>query len=217
MGERFRHGRNLHPILTMPSLEPLAYEPRWSRSPGCYQLKSAMAWHNLGAVTGDTKFGAWYEQALEVAIDCHETFLPGEDSREKVMDRLHAYSYFLEGMLPAATRAECMDAYRRGLAKASSLLREIGPQFRRSDVCAQILRARLHCGLPIDRAAAEVEAAWCRGFQYTGGDTQHRDGFSFGSKGSTLLPFVNPVSAAFCMQAIDEWEAGKPASESRLI
>lgn len=217
MGERFRNGRDLHPVLAVPSLKPLAYEPQWSRNPGCYQLKSAMAWHNLFIVTAETKFRDWYEQSLAVAIDINERFLPGEDSREKVMDRLHPYSYFLEGMLPAASRAECVDAYRRGLVKAASLLREIGPQFRRSDVCAQILRVRLHCGLPIDRAAAEEEVSWCRGFQYAGGDERHRYGFSFGSKSGVLLPFVNPVSAAFCMQAIDEWETGQPASESRLV
>ena len=133
------------------------------------------------------------------------------------MDRLHAYLYFLEGMLPAASRAECADTYCRGLAKAASLLREIGPAFRRSDACAQILRTRLHCGLPIDQAAAEEEATWCRAHQYVDGDARHRNGFSFGSNGHGLLPFVNPVSAAFCMQAIDEWETGQPASESRLI
>jgi hypothetical protein len=217
MGERFRNGGDLHPILAMPTLTPFAYEPRWSRSPGCYQLKSAMAWHNLFEATGETKFRDWYEKALEAAIGTHESFLPGEENCEKVMDRLHAYSYFLEGMLPAASRQECQQAYRRGLAKAASLLREIGPLFRRSDACAQVLRARLRCGIPIDHAAAEEEAAWCRGFQYHDGDARHRNGFSFGSKGGSLLPFVNPVSAAFCMQALDEWETGQPATESRLI
>ena len=217
MCERSRNGKDLHPILAMPALNPLTYEPRWSRSPGCYQLKSAMAWQNLFTVTGETKFRDWYNQALEVAIGTHEGFLPGEENNEKVMDRLHAYAYFLEGMLPAASRAECRQAYCRGLTKAASLLREIGPAFRRSDACAQVLRTRLHCGIPIDRAAAEQEAAWCRAFQYTDGDARHRDGFSFGSKGGSLLPFVNPVSAAFCMQALDEWETGQPATESRLI
>ena len=120
-------------------------------------------------------------------------------------------------MLPAASRAECVDAYRRGLATAASLLRQIGPEVRRSDVCAQILRMRLHCGLPIDRAAAAEEAAWCRGYRYADGDARHRGGFSFGSNGHGLMPFVNPVSAAFCMQALDEWETGQPAIESRLI
>jgi hypothetical protein len=217
MGERFRNGDDLHPVLAVPALTHFAYEPRWSRSPGCYQLKSAMAWHNLFTATGDTKFRDWYEHALRVAVATHESFLPGEDNRVNVMDRLHAYSYFLEGMLPAASRTECVAAYRLGLPKAASLLREIGPAFRRSDVCAQILRARLHCGLPVDRAAAEEEAAWCRQHQYAEGDTRHRYGFSFGSNGHGLMPFVNPVSAAFCMQALDEWETGQPASESQLI
>ena len=217
MGERFRSGSDLHPILSIPSFKPFDYEPRWSRRPGCYQLKSAMAWQHLFKTTGETKFRDWYEQALETAIKTHCEFLPGDENIEKVMDRLHAYLYFLEGMLGAAARTECQAAYRCGLAKAASLLREIGPVFRRSDVCAQMLRIRLHCGLPIDRAAAAEEAAWCREFQYTDGDARHRNGFSFGGKDGIPLPFVNPVSAAFCMQAIDEWETGHPASEARLI
>ena len=217
MGERFRNGLAIHPVVALPLFEPLAYEPRWSRTPACFQLKAAMAWHNLFTATGETRFREWYEQALEVSIDTHATFLSGEDNTEIVMDRLHAYSYFMEGMLPVASRGNCIEAYCGGLAKAAALLREIGPTFRRSDVCAQILRVRLHCGLPIDQAAANEEAAWIRGFQYKEGDRQHRNGFSFGSKGNTLLPFVNPVSAAFCMQAIDEWETGQPAPESRLI
>lgn len=217
MGERFRSGRDLHPILAMPSLTPIAYEPRWSRSPGCYQLKSAMAWHNLFTVTGEIKFRDWYDDVLETALATHISFLPGEDNAQRIMDRLHAYLYFMEGMLPAAAREECVEAYRLGLSNAASLLRKIGPAFRRSDVCAQILRTRLHCGLPIDRVAAEEEAAWCLGYQYADGDARHRNGFSFGSNGHGLMPFVNPVSAAFCMQAIDEWETGQPASESRMI
>lgn len=217
MGQRFRSGRDIHPILAMPTFAPFPYEKRWSREPGCFQLKSALAWQNLFVVTGETQFRDWYEHALEIAIEAHLTFLPGEENRERVMDRLHAYSYFLEGMLPAAQRPVAIAAYQSGLPKAAALLREIGPTFRRSDVCAQILRARLHCGLPLDQAAAAEEAAWCRSFQYSSGDQMHCNGFSFGSKGTTLLPFVNPVSAAFCMQAIDEWETGQPAAESRLI
>src|ERR1700730_18551089 len=43
----------IHPILLLPHKQPLAYEPKWSASPGCYQLKSAMAWHDLFVETGE--------------------------------------------------------------------------------------------------------------------------------------------------------------------
>jgi len=39
----FRGRDAIHPILSLPEKCPLAYEPRWSASPGCYQLKSALA------------------------------------------------------------------------------------------------------------------------------------------------------------------------------
>ncbi|OYW11832.1 MAG: hypothetical protein B7X34_02590, partial [Acidobacteriia bacterium 12-62-4] len=44
MGRAFRANGTCHPILSLPSLEPWPYEKRWSREPGCLQLKSAMAW-----------------------------------------------------------------------------------------------------------------------------------------------------------------------------
>jgi hypothetical protein len=217
MGERFRDGRNLHPIVLLPSFEPKAYEPRWSRSPGCLQLKSAVAWHNLHQIVGEAKFQIWYEHALQVALETHTSFLPGDDDPLQVMDRLHAYCYFLEGLIPVASRPECQAAFQSGLAKAGSLLREIGPRFRRSDVCAQILRARLYSGLPVDRVAAAEEAAWAKACQYTEGDKRHVNGFSFGTRDGQLMPYVNPVSTSFCMQAIYEWETGHLAPESRLI
>src|SRR5262249_49793217 len=35
------------PVISLPEKQPLPYEPRWSRKPGCYQLKSALAWVGL--------------------------------------------------------------------------------------------------------------------------------------------------------------------------
>ena len=47
----FRADGAIHPILALPEKRPLAYETSWSRSPGCYQLKAAMAWHELFEAT----------------------------------------------------------------------------------------------------------------------------------------------------------------------
>ncbi len=200
---------SIHPILTLPSKTPLEYQPRWSRSPGCYQLKAALAWHELFEATGEAEFDRCYEQAASAARRTHASFLASEPDREKVMDRLHAYSYFLEGLLPLAGRAECAAAAREALARVAAELRAISPVFERSDVYAQLLRARLYYAAlgvePLDRAAAGHEASKIAEFQFEHTDPRIRDGFWFGRKNGELLPFVNPVSTAFCLQALDMW------------
>jgi hypothetical protein len=201
MGRDFRAGVDLHPILTLPSKEPLPYEARWSRSPGCYQLKSAMAWDDLYLETRESQFLEWYEAALERALATHASFLPGDEDSHRVMDRLHAYSYFLEGALPRLERPAVRAAIEDGTRNAAELLRAIAPDFERSDVCGQLLRVRLYAAgaMPIDMDAAEDEAMRCESYQLPDG------GFTFGSKAGVTQPFFNPVSTAFCMQAIEMW------------
>ena len=55
-----------------------SWEPRWSASPGCYQLKSAMAWQELFEVTGESAFQRGYESALQAALENDPEFLPGD-------------------------------------------------------------------------------------------------------------------------------------------
>jgi hypothetical protein len=199
----------IHPIVTLPDKRPLAYETRWSSRPGCYQLKAAMAWHELFEATGDPGFLVAYESALEAAMACEQDFLPGDSDRERVMDRLHAYAYFLEGLLPVLDRPECANAFRSGLDRAATYLREIAPAFARSDVYAQLLRARLFAeklaGAPLDPAAAAYEAEQAAGFQVGSDDPRVAGGVLFGRKNGAPLPFVNPVSTAFCLQALALW------------
>lgn len=200
----FPSDRGIHPILALPDKRPLPWEPRWSASPGCYQLKSAMAWQELFEATGVAEFQCGYETALKAALENDREFLPGESDRQRVMDRLHAYGYFLEGLAPVLDRPECAAAFRDGVDRAGKLLREIAPTFARSDVYAQLLRARLigeaRGVMPLDEAAAAHEAEQARGFQIGSG------GFLFGRKAGQPLPFVNPVSTAFCIQALAMWE-----------
>ena len=40
-------------------------------------------------------------------------------------------------------------------------------------------------------------------------DVRIDGGFWFGRKGAEMLPFVNPVSTVFCMQALGLWEDHK--------
>ncbi|MEO8049988.1 MAG: hypothetical protein ABI833_06185 [Acidobacteriota bacterium] len=200
----------IHPILALPNKRPLAYESSWSRRPGCYQLKSAMAWFELFEVTGESCFLRAYESALERALASERDFLPGEGDPQKVVDRLHAYAYFLEGLLPVLHRTDAAQAFREGIDRAAVHLREFAPLFVRSDVYAQLLRLRLYGeilgAMPIDRAAAAYEAGEAAAFQICSDDPCGSGGFSFGRKGGQLLPFVNPVSSAFCAQALTLWD-----------
>ena len=54
-----------------------------------------------------------------------------------------------------------------------------------------------------ESAAREAEGA--AKFQLESDDVRIKGGFSFGAKGSAMLPFVNPVSTAFCVQALTLW------------
>ncbi len=200
-----------HPVISLPDKQPLTYEPRWSRNPGCYQLKSALAWRDIAQASADEHARKLYEATLAQMLRTHESFLDAEPDREKLMDRLHAYCYFLEGLLSSADRNEVRAALAAGLTKASRLRREISPLFERSDVAAQLLRVRLiahHLGaVPLDDAEAEEEAARAASFQAPGDhpDAHLRGGFFFGIRRGVTLPFSNPVSTAFCAQALELW------------
>ena len=93
-----------HPVLQLPDKRPAPRSEQWSRMPGCYQLKSALAWQDLFKVTGESDYLFWYEELLSASLRTHESFLPGTGG-DGVMDRLHAYCYFLEAILPRLDRA----------------------------------------------------------------------------------------------------------------
>ncbi len=115
----FRAGREYHPILTLPEKEPLPRSDQWSHAPGCYQLKAAMAWWDLACITGESTLRDAYLEMLDCALATHSSFLPGASCQHRVMDRLHAYCYFLEGLLPAMDRRECAKAYVEGIEAIS--------------------------------------------------------------------------------------------------
>ena len=195
-----------HPIIELPEKTAVPYEKRWAREPGCFQLKSALAWYDLGDEYAEKLFDRFLDWSLTV----HQQFLPGSEDREKVMDRLHAYCYFLEGLLAKPSDPRAIEAMRVGLPRATALHRQIAPVFERSDVGAQLLRVRLaagHLGMtPLDEQAAQEEATRVESF------FEDENGFLFGRKGPTPLPYSNPVSTAFCLQALEMWEdhrAGK--------
>lgn len=207
----FPSSAGIHPILALPDKRPLRWEQRWSASPGCYQLKSALAWQELFEITGETAFRNGYESALRAALANDQHFLPGEPDPLRVMDRLHAYAYYLEGLLPVLDRPEFVAAFRQGVERLGHYLREIAPAFARSDVYAQLLRVRLLGDLlgilPLDELAAAREAEHASSFQIASGDSNVAGGFLFGRKDGQPMPFVNPVSTIFCTQALAMWQA----------
>jgi hypothetical protein len=198
-----------HPILELPGKYPLQWTSQWSRRPGCYQLKSALAWHELHQVTGNKAFEDAFNRALATAIATEAEFLPAE-TPEKTMDRLHAYSYFLEALMPAVDRGEVRTVLASGIRKVSGYLREIRPVFVRSDVYAQLLRVRLLAdqlaGITLNEPEASDEAAAIEQFQIDDPGSKHHGGFWFGWKNGQPTPFTNPVSTAFCLQAHAWWQ-----------
>jgi hypothetical protein len=104
-------------------------------------------------------------------------------------------------------RPECINVYIDGISSISLLLKEITPEFVRSDVYAQLLRARIYGAtiLPIDESAASAESEDLTAFQAFSDDPRLRGGFFFGRRGGTLSPHVNPVSTVFALQALDMW------------
>jgi hypothetical protein len=206
MAEDFRGPSGYHAVLSLPDKRPLPGDGRWSRGPGCYQLKSAMAWLEFG----EEPYTHLYESVLADSLCTHSSFLQTEPERERVMDRLHAYCYFLEGLLPRATRSDCAPVLCEGIARVGELLREIAPAFERSDVCAQLLRLRIYAAAlkvaPLDARLAEEEAAKLRACQFGAPDPRLYGAIAFGRRASELAPFANPVSTAFSLQALEMWQ-----------
>jgi hypothetical protein len=221
MKQDFAAATGFHPVLTLPEKAPLEREPeRWSRSTGCYQLKAAMAWWELAEATGESRFREPYQQLLEESLRNYGSFLPGHGRRARVMDRLHAFAYFLEGLLPRTDDRRCSTALCDGIGRLAFYLRDIAPEFERSDVYAQLLRIRLYADwagvAPLDLAGAEFEAQQLAAFQVIDADPRLNGGFRFGRAAEEWLPYVNPVSAAFAMQALELWRAAKESGAAPL-
>jgi hypothetical protein len=208
-----------HPILTLPDKRPEPRDPdRWSRIAACYQLKSAMAWYDLFESTGDNCFREPYQRVLEYSLQKDL----GPYTRDNTMDRLHAYCYFLEGLLPWVHEKRCAEALSSGILLTQTFLRKFAPEFARSDVYAQLLRVRIFAGWAgaaplIDRGEAAEEAAALATYQASDPDPRIDGGYWFGRKHGETMPFVNPVSTAFAAQALELWENRVQVTRHSLI
>lgn len=199
-----------HPILQLPGKKPLSYQPeRWSRSPGCYQLKAALGWWNLFEATGDSRFHAAYERVLASSLRTYSTFLPVGSDPQTVVDRLHPFLYFLEGLLPRAKDKACAAALCCGIERVTREIEATAAVFERCDVYAQLLRLRIYAhqagAVHLNQAAAQREAAILAGFQAEDPDPRIAGGFFFGRRERVMLPYVNPVSTGFAVQALLLW------------
>jgi len=187
-----------HPIILLPCKSPAEYSLWWSKMPGGFQLKAALAWQDLGQELGEEKFFSYYERMLHFALEHYAETLDNEMEEPKKMDRLHAWSYFLEGLQPVAEREPIRFLLRSALAHGEKIREQLAPQFLRSDVCAQLLRVKLLAGgKPAQGELERIEA-----FQYASPDSALNGGFAFGSRNGTVTPHVNPVSTVFCLQAL---------------
>ena len=215
----FDRGSEIEPILVLPAKTPLERDWRWSRNPGCYQLKSALAWHDLAAITGDREFRAAFDRHLNRSLADYTTYLPGSDQPDRVMDRLHPFCYFLEALLSCIHNERCALTLADGIAQVGRYLREIAPEFARSDVYAQLLRVRLWASatIPLDREAAREEAEALVKFQVHSGDSRQDGGFAFGMRRGVLIPHINPVSTSFAVQALHMWHSHAAPPVTALI
>ena len=196
-----------HCILHLPSKCPLPPEPWWSRTPGAFHLKAALAWRELAEFV--PSFGPAYERQLDFSLAVWPELLNVETQPERLMDRLHPLGYFLEGLLPVLDRPACAAAMREAIALYAGVLREVAPQFARADAYAQLLRVRLFAEaagvLPLDSSQAREEHEAILALQDHSGDLRLMGGYAFGSRAGQAMPFANPVSTAFCMQASAYW------------
>jgi hypothetical protein len=176
-----------------------------------YQLKSSLAFLELTEATGNREFETSMQLMLNWSLKTHEGFVRGEDNPQSTMDRLHAYCYFLEGLLPvAAEDMKASHALQRGVLDVENLRREVAAKFERCDVVAQLLRLRLYADrigiMELDFAEAEKEALALEQFQHQSTDPKIDGGFAFARRGGELTPHVNPATTAVATQALAMWE-----------
>ena len=196
-----------HPILSLPAKRPVPYHRWWSRCPGAFHLKAALAWRQLAQITGDQRYEDSYQRMLAFALVSYRALIDDETEPVRVMDRLHAYCYFLEGLLPELDAHR--DLFHASLAEIAGWRKRLAGEFERSDVAAQHLRLRILTGDESSLAPAEAEAVVH--FQFASGDGRLDGAFAFGRRNGKLIPHANPVSTVFALQALD-WHERAPAN-----
>ena len=200
------------PLYDIAMNHPHSGSGAWSVEPGVYQLKVGLAFLELAEATGMGQFKASTEFMRTWALKRQESFLLDDtEEPQLMMDRAHAYCYFLEGLLPeAALDRDCRQALQFGLLRVENLVDEIGGQFQRCDVLAQVLRLRLYADIigvmELNRGRADQEATRIAEFQIQSPDPRVDGGFAFARQRSELLQHINPATTAVAVQALQMWE-----------
>jgi hypothetical protein len=198
------------PMLDRASGVPFNGSDHWSVEPGIYQLKVGLAFQELAELTSSGAFARTSEDLLKWSLRQHEIFLPGADTPAEVADRLHAYCYFLEGLVPYIDRRfDCAQALQAGITRVENLIADNRDALERTDTIAQLLRLRLiaeYIGvIEIDPSAASREAELLPAFQLHTEDRRTNGAFSFGRRNGQLVPHANPVSTIMALQAMRMW------------
>ena len=210
MNHMSRVDGSFFPLLDLSTGVPACGSGAWSLEADIYQLKVGLALLELAEVAGSTTFAKTAESLLNWSLRQHEMFLPGATEPDRVADRLHAYCYFLEGLLPFLERRfDCVQILQAGMNRVEKLVLETRRALERSDVTAQLLRLRLLVDfigvVELDLAAATWEADSIPAFQLFTADKRTNGAFSFGRRQGRLAPHANPVSTIFCLQALRMW------------
>ncbi|HYM09889.1 MAG TPA: hypothetical protein VEU62_04120 [Bryobacterales bacterium] len=198
------------PIYNLDTLVPSVGSDNWSLEPGVYQLKAGVALWELAELTSSGLFSKTAEKLLKFCLRQHEVFLPGHSEPDRIADRLHAYCYFLEGLLPfVEKRFDCSLILQSGMARVERLLAETRPALERCDVAAQLLRLRLlgdYMGIiEMDVGTAAREAENIQSLQLHTGDRRTNGAFAFGRRDGQIVCHANPVATIFALQALRMW------------
>jgi hypothetical protein len=199
------------PLLDLQNDQPSAGTGSWAVKAEVYQLKSALAFLELSDATGNREFNTSTEKMLSWCLKTYEGFVRPDDDPEKVVDQLHAYCYFLEGLLPIASEdMKASNALQRGVLEVENRMREIAGGYQRCDVVAQLLRLRLYADrigiMELDAGEAEKEALLIEQFQHQSTDPKVDGGFAFARRNGQAMPQVNPATTAVALQALAMWE-----------
>ncbi len=199
------------PLYDVSANHPHAGSGSWALEPGVYQLKVGMAFLELAEATGLGQFKASMESLLKWSLRLQESFLGDSDDPHRVMDRAHAYCYFLEGLLPeAALDRDCSQALQYGILRVENLLEEVGKEFERCDVIAQLLRLRIYADLmgvmELSRGRADLEANTIIEYQMQSTDPKIDGGFAFARRNGQIVEHINPMATIFAVQALKMWE-----------
>jgi len=196
---------------------PYEADEPWSLQTAVYHLKALPIFLELTEATGLYEFKAMGDDLLRWTLKRHESFLEADPDSERLMSRLHGYCYFLEGLLPeAGLDPDSSRALQFGLLEIENISQEIGHEYHRCDVVAQLLRLRLYADrlgiMELDYQQAENEAAAIQQLQVHSADPKLDGGFAFALKAASPVHYYNPATAVLAIQALKMWEQASAGS-----